>query len=334
MPGASPASAAYDSSMAVTRNDVARAAGVSPAVVSYVVNDGPRPVSAAARARVLAAIDELGYKVDGVARYLRTGKTRSVGLVIPDIGLPYFTEFTKAISAAADRIGHQLLIANTDWQVERERRQIELLVERRVDAMVLLSVDPLQDFAAMADMGIPVVVIDRPEVVVKSAAAATEHLIGHGHQDVAILTNDERLVISRRAVQGWAEELARHGIAPVGRSFTAPPTRAGGFDAGMRMLTESMRPTAILVASDAQAIGVIRAATDLALRIPEDLALISAEGTELAEYSVPRLSTIQQPIARLATGALELALAAGEPGLRRLTDDEFHLVLRDSCGCG
>ncbi|GAA2026084.1 LacI family DNA-binding transcriptional regulator [Agromyces tropicus] len=320
--------------MAVTRNDVARAAGVSPAVVSYVLNDGPRPVSAGARARVLTAIDELGYKPDGVARYLRTGKTKSVGLVLPDLGLPYFSEFTKAISAAAYRIDHQLLIANTDWALEQERRQIAALVERRVDAMVFMSVDPSQDFASLAELGIPVVVIDRPDVAVRSAAVATEHFITvHGHENIAIVTNDLLPVVSRRRMQGWADELARHGLTTEGRSFGAPPSRAGGFEAAMRMLRQRDRPTAVFVEADAQAIGMIRAAVDLRIGVPGDLAVISSEGTELAEFAVPRLSTIQQPIARLAAGALDLALAGGPPGLRRLTDDEFHLVLRESCGC-
>lgn len=316
----------------MTRNDVARAAGVSPAVVSYVLNDGPRPVSANARAKVLAAIGELGYKPDGVARYLRTGKTKSVGFVIPDIGLPYFAEFTKAISAAAYRINYQLLIVNTDWQVEQERRQIAALVERRVDAMVLMSADPLQDFAALSELGIPVVVIDRPEVAVQSSAAATEHLISHGHRRVAILTNDEKLVVSRRGIQGWHEAMARHGLEAGDLSFTAAPSRAGGYDAGMRLLQDFDPPTAMLIASDAQAIGIIRASADLGMSVPDDLAIITSEGTELAEFSVPRLTAIQQPIARLAAGALDLALKAGEPGLRRLTDTEFSLVIRDSCG--
>jgi LacI family transcriptional regulator len=254
--------------------------------------------------------------------------------VIPDVGLPYFSEFTKAISAAAYAIDYQLLIANTDWHVEQERRQIAALVERRVDAMVFMSADPLQDFASLAELGIPVVVIDRPEVAVRSAAVATEHFaVAHGHERIAILTNDQLPVVSRRRLQGWADEMARHGLPTDGRSFGAPPSRAGGYEAAMRMLQQPDRPTAVFVEADGQAIGVIRAAVDLGLGVPGDLAIISSEGTELAEFSVPRLSTITQPIARLATGALDLALAEGAPGLRRLTDQEFHLVLRESCGC-
>lgn len=316
----------------MTRNDVARAAGVSPAVVSYVLNDGPRPVSAGARERVLAAIEELGYKPDGVARYLRTGKTKSVGLVIPDIGLPYFSEFTKAISAAAFRIDHQLLIANTDWQTEQERRQIEALVERRVDAMVFMSADPLQDFADLGELGIPVVIIDRPEVAIRSAAAATEHLIEHGHERVGLLINDDRLVVSGRRARGWDEAMRRHGLPTEGLASSTTPNASGGYDWGMRMLREPGRPTALLIEADAQAIGVLRAAADLGLRVPEDLAIISSEGTGVGAYSIPRLTTIRQPIVKLAEGALELALAEGPAGLRRLTDEEFELTLRDSCG--
>ena len=320
--------------MAVTRNDVARAAGVSPAVVSYVLNDGPRPVSAASRAKVLEAIARLGYTPDGMARYMKTGKTKSVGLVLPDIALPYFAEFTKAMSAAAYAIDHQLLIANTDWQVVQEHRQIEALVQRRVDAMVLMSVDPLRDLAALAELDMPVVIVDRPGVAVRIGVEATEHLIAHGHRRVAIVMIDRDLVTSRRRMQGWTEAMERHGLPTEGLSFDAAPTRGGGHAAALEMLSSDTPPTAVFVESDAQAVGVLRAVADLRLEVPGDLAVFSSEGTELAQYSIPRLSTIRQPTAQIARESLELALAAEGPGLRRLTNEEYALELRDSCGCG
>lgn len=320
--------------MAVTRNDVAQLAGVSTAVVSYVLNDGPRPVSAATRERVLAAIAELGYRRDGVARNLRTGKTHSLGLVVPDIGLPYFGAITQQLVEVTSEVGYQMLICTTSWLPDRERAQLAGLAERRVDGVVLMSVDPLQDFAAVEELGIPTVVIDRPEVAVRGAHRATGHLVGHGHERLGFIGGAEWLVASRRRREGWAAALGDHGL-PSRPEFIryGPCTRAGGYAAAGELLTSAEPPTAVFVESDAQAVGVLRAARDHGFRVPEDLAVASGEGTELAEFAIPSLTTLHQPVATIAREAVSAVLATKGGTLRRLDNQEFDLVRRESCGC-
>ncbi|RKN10956.1 LacI family DNA-binding transcriptional regulator [Streptomyces radicis] len=320
--------------MAVTRDDVARAAGVSPAVVSYVINNGPRPVSAAAKERVLAAIAELGYQRDAMARYLRTRKTHSLGLVVPDLGQPYFGAITQHLSEQSFDSGHQLLVATTSWRPERERAQLASLAERRVDGVILMSTDPLQDFAPLQALGIPIVVVDRPEVAVEGARAATAHLIEHGHERIGLVGADGEHVAGRRQREGWAGALRDHGLeARPDDVFSAEATRSAGYAAAIALLDRADRPTALFATSDAQAVGVIRAARDRGVAIPEGLALVSGEGTDLTGFAVPRLTAVEQPVAAIAREALSAAFEADPGTVSRLDHHEFGLVRRESCGC-
>ena len=324
-----------DCTVAVTRNDVARLAGVSTAVVSYVVNDGPRPVSPATRERVLAAIAELGYRRDAIARNLRTGRTHSIGLVVPDIGLPYFGAITQQLVECAFEAGHQMLICTTSWLPEREHAQLAALAERRVDGVVLMSVDPLQDFSAVAALGIPTVVVDRPEFAVRGTYRATAHLVGHGHSRIAFVGGGRGWVVSRRRREGWAAALRDHDLpAPDELVLAAPCTRPGGYAAAAELLALKEPPTAVFAESDAQAVGILRCAHDHGLRVPDDLAVASGEGTELAEFAIPSLTTLHQPIERIARDAVAAVLAPGAGTMRRLDNEEFELVRRESCGCG
>ena len=199
--------------MGVTRDDVARAAVVSTAVVSYVLDDGPRPVAAATRDRVLAAIRELGYRPDGVARHLRAGRTLSLGLVVPDPALPYYAEFTKHVDAAGEAAGRQILLASPHWDTDRERTLIAGLAERRVDGVVLLSADPLQAVATVSALGLPVVGVDRPEVAERGTAAVVAHLRADGHVRVGLLTGPRPLRVSDRRARGWTDSVAAAGLA-------------------------------------------------------------------------------------------------------------------------
>jgi LacI family transcriptional regulator len=330
--------------MAATRNDVAQRAGVSVAVVSYVVNNGPRPVAPETRQRVLKAIDELGYRPDTVARQLKTGRSNVIGVVLPDVSLPHFGELTQVLSELAGMRGQQLIIASTGWDRRAEREQLEFLGGRRVDGVVLMSVDPLQDFQWLVDLGPEVVVIDRPEAAVKGALAATEHLIDHGHQRIGFVGGAAGFLAAQRRREGWAAALRQHGIHPVEELMvTESISRAGGYAAGMTLLSRPDPPTAVYVDSDAQAVGILRAAADLGRRAPDDLAIVTGEGTATAAYAVPSLTSIEIPRREIAQEALDAlsepqrtnghqGAAARLSQVRRVDNSDFVLVPRESCG--
>jgi LacI family transcriptional regulator len=320
--------------VAVTRNDVARAAGVSSAVVSYVLNDGPRPVSVAARKRVLDAIEELGYRRDSVARSMRTRTTESIGFVLPDITLSYFAVMTQHITEAARRHGLTVMVATSNGSLEEERKHLTDLAGRRVDGVILMSVDPFQDLSWTQGFGMPVLMVDRPLAAINIAAAATSHLVEHGLERIARVAAPADHAMTSRRDAGWLRSLRDHALPEDARLVAhAEVSPQGGYRAARRLLLGDVLPDGVVVDSAPQAVGFLRAAADFGVAIPGDISVIACEFGSEGEYSVPRVSSVDSPIQSIAARAAE-AIRTAEPGdgLITLTDDGFGLHARESCG--
>ena len=325
--------------MAVTRNEVARAAGVSPAVVSYVLNDGPRPVSAAARARVLAAVAQLGYRRDGLARSLRVGRTHTIGLVLPDATNPFFAELARAIEDEAFRRGYAVLVCNSADDPVRERAYIESLAERRIDGLIIVSAAEDQDVSELTGLAIPVVALDRsPDAAPVSTIRAeneagaylgTAHLIEHGHRRIGLIAGPGRGISDARAT-GWRRALLDHSLEP-GPVARAPFNFAGGHAAGAEMFAREAPPTALLAESDVQAIGAMSAIRRMGVRIPEDIAIASIDGTQAGAFAVPPLTSVAQAIGRMAAAAIEHLIERPDDVVHRSFSNA--LIVRESCGC-
>jgi LacI family transcriptional regulator len=326
----------------VTRADVARAAGTSTAVVSYVLNDGPRPVSSETRQKVLDAVESTGYRPDAIARALASGASRTLGMIVPDISNTFFTDLTDAVEEAASDAGLLLMLGDSDESPTRERELAESFVGRRVDGLLLVSVSPELDGAWVSSAGVPVVVLDRTihdtrlhAITVDNhagAGRATEHLIEHGHSHIGLLGGPVEQPTARARLDGWSDALRAAGREP-NPSFVrhAPFTRHGGYEASLSLLDATERPDALFVASEQQAVGLLRATAELGLRVPEDLALITFDGTEISEYCTPQLTTVAQPITAIAADAIALITNHEIPG-RQITHCS-ELIIRHSCGC-
>ena len=323
---------------AATRSDVARLAGVSTAVVSYVVNDGPRPVAAATRARVLDAMEQLGYRPNAVARALRLRSAQAIGLVVPDVSNTYFGALARELSDQAFAAGYALLLGDADNDIDRERAQVESLVSHQIDGLVIVSLDP----ASVAETGsTPTVFLDqrsRPgqlSVMVDDrggAMQAVSHLIGHGRTRIALLSGPRGAPGVERRQQGWRDALQAEGL-PNGDELIVRSefSRAGGFEAGRELLRRADRPDAVFVTSDVQALGLLAAARREGIGVPDELAVISFDGTEDAVYSDPPLTAIEQPIRLIAEAAFTAVLQKGLERSPLLIPVE--LVARESCGC-
>ncbi|MGW7679211.1 LacI family DNA-binding transcriptional regulator [Kribbella sp. NPDC054772] len=312
----------------VTRNDVAEYAGVSTAVVSYVVNAGPRKVAPETRERVLEAIRVLGYRPNATARALRMGTTRTFGVITPDGGNPLFAELAKAIDKEAAARGYVVLQTSADGDPEIERAKIGELLARQVSGLVLVapSADPSVE-------GVPVIAINRSLEAVSSVRPAyregarrgVEHLVSHGHRVIGLVIggagHPEREL-------GWRDALEAAGL-PEGPIVRTTFSREGGYRAAQTLLAAN--PTAIFASSDLQAIGVLRALHEAGVRIPEDVALAAFDGTPETEYTWPPLTVVRQPVEALAREAVQ-RLIAGEQSIEALTVPT-DLILRKSCGC-
>lgn len=326
----------------VTRKDVARYAGVSTAVVSYVVNGGPKKVAPATEAKVQDAIRVLGYRPNAAARALKLGSSETIGLVVPDNTNPFYSLLAHAVEDAAAELGYALLLTNSAGNLAKERHNIRNLAARQVDGVVLASVVFEPDLADLESAEIPSVLLNHSDSqaevtsmgvdLVEGARIAVEHLASHGHKNIGLAmgttTGDE----ADGREQGWLKALADAGLpeGPIARSAF---TREGGYAAGKRLLASAQRPTAIFASSDLQAVGLLRALHEAGLSVPGDIAVTSFDGSVEAEYSWPPLTTVEQPVREMAEAAVRALVGAdrGEPPRHRVFPT--RLLVRQSCGC-
>ena len=323
-----------------TRKDVARLAGVSTAVVSYVVNGGPKRVSPATEAKVRDAIAVLGYRPNAAARALKLGSSEMLGMVVPDATNPFFATLAHAVEEAAAERGYALLIANSGGSLASERRQVANLVSRRVDGVFLCSVLFEPDLRELQAAEIPAVLLNHSAetpgfdsvgvALEEGARTAVGHLVWHGHRRIGLImgTNTGGDLDAREV--GWRGGLADAGL-PSGPVMRGPFSREGGYQTGRWLLNEAERPTAVFGSSDLQAVGLLKACHEAGVRVPEDLAIVSFDGSAEAEFSWPPLSTVAQPVGEMAHAAVEALVGGGDHKRNRIFP--ATLVRRASCGC-
>lgn len=330
-------------SRAVTRADVARYAGVSDAVVSWVVNGGPKSVSEATTTRVRDAIEVLGYRPNSTARALALGSTKTLGLVVPDSTNPFYAEYSVAIQRAAADLGYALLTISTGSDPSVELRGVVDLCDRQIDGLILARGTGTGGVGELDRRGVrtPVVLIDSAasypghNTIGPDAAdgidTATDHLLCvHHHRTVSLIIGDTVDIEIDGREAGWLKAHARNRRSP-GVVERAPFTRVGGYEAGLRLLERPERPTAVVTGSDLQAVGLLRAARERGLRVPEDLALASFDGTEEANFTWPSLTTSRQPIDEMAKAAVATVLRPDRPTGHEVFTTE--LITGESCGC-
>lgn len=328
-----------------TRNDVARRAGVSTAVVSYVLNDGPRPVADATRERVLRAIADLGYRPNASARALKLARTGVLGLFVPDIANPFFAAFARHVQDQAQRRDLAVMIGNTGLDPSREETQLGSIIERQVDGLIAFGIKGPAQLERLVMSGIPLVSMDWqlqdasvPTIVADdygAARTAIEHLIDHGHSRIAFIGGPEGLQVSGARRDAW-QTLIGAGLDPVEAErleVAAEFNLIGGYNGYIRLHEQlGGHPRALFASSDVQAIGAIRAATDLGIAVPTDLAVVSFDGTQVGEFSIPSLTAVRLPLELMAEHAVQKVLQG--PGQLGLHSTVPHsLVIGESCGC-
>jgi LacI family transcriptional regulator len=324
-----------------TRADVARYAGVSTAVVSYVVNRGPRNVAPETAARVLAAVETLNYHPNPNARALSKGSSEMVGLVLPDIGNPFFAELAREIEVAAASRGHLLVMATTGTQATTERRVVADLARRHLDGLLLSTVLAPSELHRLYPPSQRTVLVNisspfpgyagiGPDAE-GGAYALVEHLVdAHGHRSVALIMGASSEKIPEPREKGWARVFEFRGLPP-GPVVRSSFDREGGYTAAQQMLRWREPPTAMFASSDQQATGALRAIREASLRCPEDVALVSFDGTQETAFTWPPLTVARQPVRAMAQAAIAAVLEpTGDASYQQF---DIELVIRESCGC-
>ncbi|HEY1626403.1 MAG TPA: LacI family DNA-binding transcriptional regulator [Streptosporangiaceae bacterium] len=321
--------------------DVAAYAGVSVATVSRVLNGDPA-VDEDFRGRVRAAVAELGYRPNRLARNLRRQQMEALGIVVPDIENPHFAEAVRVIEVIAIGQGYRVLVCNTDEDSERQAACLSMLADERVGGIVLSPSDPDGDIGQLRDLGIPVVTIDRAlkqaptDLIVAdnvpAVQTATQRLIDTGHRRIAFVGGRSKVETGSERQEGYLAAVTAAGLPQIvtDGGFRRDAARA----AVAGLLDQAGPPSALIIANNLMAVGALQAIRDRGLRIPSDIAVIAVDNPDWSELLDPPLTVLAQPIRTMATRAAELLL-------QRIRGEQFEpvhevypleLIVRSSCG--
>jgi LacI family transcriptional regulator len=318
--------------------DVADAAGVSIATVSRVLNGKPGRISVETRGRVMAAAERLQYKPDPLARSLRNGSSRTLGLVVPDIGDQYFQYIARGAENAARERGYGIVFCNTDRHPERELEALEFLSDKGVDGVVLCG-GGLQDeqhlagkdFGGLAIVSIGPHQLQVPNLAVDNHAAmhaAISHLATLGHERVLRIAGQRDWLVTRARLEASAEAIAALGLDgdPALVRYSGFTAEAGAAAANAA-LSENLDFDAVLAFNDYAAVGAMSVLASSGLSIPGDVAIVGCDDTDIAAYARVPLTTIRFPTARLGETAVRV-LCDGDPV--PATGFTYELVIRES----
>jgi LacI family transcriptional regulator len=323
----------------VTLQDVARAAGVSITTVSRVINDGPN-VRDDVRARVQAAVEELGYAPNAVARSLRSGRDATIGVVVDSLADSFFATFVNAIEEVAVGRGLAVTVGSSGRDSARENGLVQRYLQRQVAGLVLVPVTDHPHYLPLLRRGTPTVFADRPvdlpdaDVVRgddrEGAVQATEHLLAHGHRRIAFLGDSELVHTSRARLQGYRDAMSRAGLEVdeqlVVTGCSEPPEAAVVMD---RLLDVDRPPTAVFSSNLRCTTGVVEV---LHRRDRTDVALVGFGDLALADVITPAITVVDQDPHHLGVLCAERLLARldgaePEPGT---TVVPVHLIARGS----
>ena len=338
-----------------TQNDVAKLAGVSRATVSYVLNrqtNGRVLISEETHKKVTKAIEELGYVPDASAQALRTGNTKNIGLIIPEMDNPHFWEHADGVEKEALASGYRLLLSSMELNVEYGEDLFKDLSRQRIDGLILTgafinrSEHVQKTLRQFQKRRLPIVEItdninldNHLDRVSSNYYEATKevmaHLLSLGHRQIGFVYGVQGPFLGEDRLVPYQESLFAAEL-PVKDELIirCGATIQDGYQAAEKLLQHSIKPTALIVINDLLAIGVMRAAVDVGLKIPQDLSVVGYDDIPFAKYMVPRLTTVSKNAVGLGREAVKLLLARiQEPDRPQQTINlSPQVIIRESTG--
>jgi LacI family transcriptional regulator len=328
--------------------DVAKLAGVAPITVSRVVN-GADNVADDTRQRVQQAITQLHYVPNTLARSLRSHQSHTMALIVPDITNPFWTTVARGVEDTAAENDYRTILCNTDENPAKETNYLNLLVQRRIDGVIIApATDEKKRLALLKQLQVPCVLIDRRVEGFKAdrvygdslngARWLIDHLIELGHRRIALINGPSTISSAQDRAEGYRESLLAHGIdVEAGLIFQGDFKQESGHRLTRQALACDPPPTAIFAANNFIALGVLQALQEASLRVPEDMALVCID-------DVPYLSAIDPFLTVAAQPAYEMGEVSARLLVERLTTHRTgntrevvlppQLIIRRSCGQG
>ncbi len=331
--------------MRLTIRDVARQAGVSVTTASRVLNNR-EDVSAETRQRVLAVSQRLQYVPSAMARGLVSGRAWMLGVVVNDSASPVYAEIVKGIETTTNAAGYGLLLGNSADSQEQALSRLAMLHASHIEGVLLAPVQTdRRDVEELTRLGVPFVLLlrhfgdlEHDYVVADNFAGGemvTRHLLALGHRRIGHIAGPAHTSTAQGRLAGYCEALAAADL-PYDESLVSAGrfTVSSGYDAALRLLDRRDRPSAVFAASDMQAVGVMKAARQIGLRIPDDLALAGGDDVELAEFLEIPLTTFRVPYEQIGMRAADILIARLEGTCATTQQIVFppQLIVRRSCG--
>ena len=343
-----------------TIHDIAKRLNVSTTTVWRAINDRPR-VSPKTRKRVIDEVERVGYRPSLVAQTLSWGRTHTIGVVVPTIGNSVHAALVRAAEQAAFSRDYSMVLCDTDFNIEREQKHLDLLIRRRVEGVLLVPFAKVEatgrsHLERLKKAGVTVVCMQQclpdapvPQVAPENfgaASAMSKHLIALGHKRIAFMhgglpswyvSMNERLEGYQAALREAGLPVDRNLIVEVGSFESILPDGDGTFnvDRVNSLLKQKDRPTAIFAPVDVLAIKIMKAAQDLGLRVPEDVAVVGFDNIQMSAYTDPPLTTVRHPAAEVGRQAAEMLfkqLSGGGSEVPVIERVPCELVIRRSCG--
>ena len=301
--------------MPATIRDIKRLTGLSLATISKYLNGGN--VLPENRTRIENAIDELGYEVNEIARWLATKKTRTVGVIVFNIQSLFNSTLLSYISASLRQAGYGLLICDSAENPEQESKNIRFLLNKKVDGILIIPVNgEKHDLQLAEEAGIPVVLLDRPlpgKCCVKidnhaAASEATELLIRHNHKDIALIGSDSEYTGRNRCL-GYRQAMQVHDYQ-IRKSFVkiGKASIQFGHQSMLELLKLKNRPTAVFMTNYEITLGGVMAMNESGINCPEDISLLGFDNLILSQIVKPKLTMVVQPMKEMAEKAAEILL--------------------------
>ncbi len=329
--------------MKTTIYDVAEKAGVSISTVSRVINNTGR-ISAKTKKRVLEVIEQLGYQPSVVASALTGKRTRTIGLIIPDVANPFFAAVARRVEDRGRELGFNLLMCNTDNNPETEDMYLSLLKQKSVDGIIIgTTTRNHRVLKELLQENLPVALIaqDIPELTIDVVSVddylggyqAASHLVSLGHKRIAILLGNMNRTSDKYRLQAFRQVLEDNGLElEEDLVIRTDYSLEDGKRAARGLLTSPKRPTAIFACFDFLAIGVYQAAKELGLHIPDDVSVVGFDNTILASIVDPPLTTIAQPIDEMGRQVMDLLVREieGEKKTKQRVILPPELIIRQS----
>ncbi|OBZ18608.1 transcriptional regulator [Bacillus sp. FJAT-27264] len=330
---------------ATTIYDVAKEAGVSIATVSNAIN-GKGKVSKKRREEILQVMERLNYQPSVIASALMGKKTYTIGLLIPDVSNPFFSEIARTVEDLAHSGGYSVIVCSTDNRDERVEKYIRLLEQKNVDGILIgTGLENAEILALLAEKSFPIVMIAREAAGIsvhsvltddfRGGELAARYLLGKGHKRVAVLSENFKVSSSFERVRGFRFGLFEAGISLNPEEILSCESNIkDGKRAAAAIICGSERPTALFCCNDLLAIGALQAAKEAGISVPEQLSIIGFDDTILSTVTNPTLTTIAQPMDQMVKLAFDLLIGSldNADDIKQRIVMQPELVIRESTG--